>query len=157
MDCTIRPSRWRGTCRAHLAGSPAKSHDYAFDTRPSVKALRVPELWINAVDDLILHDHYVRVYPPLADRYRPSGKKLYHLLDCGWVTPREAAGNWRREDWEAVTSYEWRTDGPYPVRIPRWLKKPAMETRTRLRTMMFNSMEEDVPESSIWGSQSFRE
>ena len=138
-------------------GNMLKSHDYAFDTRPSMKALRVPELWIEDVDDLILHDHYIRVYPPLADLYRLSGKKLYHLVDCGWVTPQEASQNWRREDWEAVTSYEWRTDGPYPVCIPKWLKKLTMETRKRLRTITFNSMEEDVPESCILGPQSYGE
>lgn len=138
---------------ANMADGEVKSHDYTFDMRPSIKALRVPEVWVDAVDDLILHDHYVRVYPPLAERYRLSGKKLYHLLDCGWVTPQEASYNWRTEDWEAAISYEWRNDGPYPVCIPRWLKKPNAEARNQLRGMMFNPMEENIPESHIFVSR----
>ncbi|KAI1787870.1 hypothetical protein LXA43DRAFT_1064041 [Ganoderma leucocontextum] len=122
LDLRISKSdeEWSAGCpnkKALSEMSNIRAHDYAFDWRPSILDSRVPELWFTAVDDLIQHDHYIRVYPPLADEYRLSGKKLYHLLNCGWVTSREASHNWRREDWQAVADYEDRLTGPYPVRI----------------------------------------
>ncbi|PIL32279.1 hypothetical protein GSI_05524 [Ganoderma sinense ZZ0214-1] len=130
-----------------------KIHDYAFDWRPSVLDSRVPELWFTAVDDLIQHDHYIRVHSPLADQYRLTGKKLYHLLNCGWVTLREATQNWRQEDWEAVANYEDRLTGPYPVRIPRSVNKPSTEERAALRVTRYNPMDETIPEANILSAE----
>ena len=132
--------------------SKIKTHDYALDWRPRILDSRVPELWFTAVDDLIQHDHYIRVHPPRADDYRLPGKKLYHLLHCGWVTSREASHNWRREDWQAVTDYEDRLTGPYPVRIPKSVKKPSHEERAALRVTRYNPMDETIPEDKIFSS-----
>ena len=130
-----------------------KVHDCAFDLRPRIRDLRTPELWIDAINDLAQHDHYIRTHPPLADGYRLSGKKLYGLLHCGWVTSDEAQHNWRREDWLLMGEYESRLDGPYPIKVPRWLKKPSVEERDRIRVTRFNVMDESVPEWSIFSSE----
>ncbi|RPD53953.1 hypothetical protein L226DRAFT_525857 [Lentinus tigrinus ALCF2SS1-7] len=128
-----------------------KVRDFAYEPVPKPpRDPRAPEFWTKALENLILHDRYIRRHPTEAESIRLPGKILYRLLALGWVTQEEAEHNWREGDWKAVAEYTSRPNGPYPVCIPKSHKKPTAAYRALLRTESFLTLEDDVPEECIY-------
>ncbi|KAI0755273.1 hypothetical protein C8Q80DRAFT_1144020 [Daedaleopsis nitida] len=128
-----------------------KVRDFAYEPIPkSAGEPRAPEVWIRCMEQLILHDRYIRAHPTCCEPLRLSGKNLHNLLAIGWVTRKEASENWREADWKAVNEYTSRPNGPYPVCIPKSFKKPTAAYRAALRLESFPPKEDDVPEDCIY-------
>ena len=128
-----------------------KVRDFAYEpVSRTPRDPRAPELWTRALENLIIHDRYIRRHPTEADSMRLPGKTLYRLLALGWVTREEAEHNWRAADWKAVEDYTSRPNGPYPVCIPKSHRRPTAAYRTVLRKECFLTLEDDVPEECIY-------
>lgn len=141
---------YESTQEEHMASAIAlgiKVRDFAYDAAPSSR--RAPEMWLNPVHTLTLHDMYIRSNGARAEVFKLPGKTLWRLLRIGWVTEEEAKRHWTEADWEAVKQYE--AESAYPFIYPKRIKKPSKSYRAALRIQTYGEPRaDDIPEEQIY-------
>ncbi|KAI0773100.1 hypothetical protein BD413DRAFT_473288 [Trametes elegans] len=137
-------------CMEKAKAAGVKVRDFAHEPLPKGRDIRAPEMWLDPVEALVLHDRYIRVSSRRAPNYRLSGKLLHNLRALNWVTQEEAEFHWRPEDWTAMQQYMDRPLGPYPFCIPKVLKKPTAAYRAYMRQERYAPLPDDRPEAEIY-------